>query len=286
MKKFFLILLMLVFALPAYAEGRETTYDRVMKSGVIRCGYFTRYPIIYKNLQTGKPEGVFYEYTEALGKALGLRIEWSEELGVGDIAEAIRSRRVDAVCSAIMPHASLARHVDFIRPVFYEPLVLYAHEGDTRFDYNPSGINSPDIRLVVVEGTVPSRVVDVDFPKARKIELPQLTPLSDLWVSVATGKADVVIGETSIGKEFMANNPGKIRIIPLDHPIRFSGPGIVVEKDDYPLVRMLNLATEELLYSGRIEPILKKYEKYKGAFLRVPLPYETAPMDDVKTGQP
>jgi hypothetical protein len=39
---------------PAFAVEKESAFDRVMKSGVIRCGYWVRSPMITKDLNTGE----------------------------------------------------------------------------------------------------------------------------------------------------------------------------------------------------------------------------------------
>src|ERR1700722_20209029 len=60
---------------------KESAYDRVMRTQTIRCGYVLRTPLLVKDPNTAQLSGLFYEYVENLGKALHLKIEWSEEMG-------------------------------------------------------------------------------------------------------------------------------------------------------------------------------------------------------------
>lgn len=275
MKNIIISFFLICIASPAFsAGGEESAYDRIMRTQTLRCGYFTRVPMTYKNLETGQIDGIYHDYTEALGKALGLKIEWVEEVGAGDAVTAIQTRRVDAVCSAIWPVSARAVHVDFVRPIFYEPLFLYAKEGDARFDnVDKSKINSPDVSFIAVDGTAPAKIADADFSKAKKIYLPELSPLSDIFVSLSAGKGDLVLAEPFIANDFIKHNPGKIRQVLLGRPLRYAGSGIMIPANEYRLVRMFDLATEELLQTGQIEEILKKHATYKGALLSLALPY-------------
>jgi hypothetical protein len=89
------ILFWIVACVPAvYAQ--DTVYDRVMKSQTIRCGYGLWSVYLHKDPNTGKMGGIYYDYMEALGKNLGLKIEWTEEVGWGDYIAGLKGDRFDA----------------------------------------------------------------------------------------------------------------------------------------------------------------------------------------------
>ena len=272
MKK--LLLAFMLLSAPAHAAEKQSAYDRVIKNGTIRCGYITRAPVFTVSPQTGEKGGIYYEYVEALGRALNLKIDWAEEIGWGDAVEALKTGRIDAFCSGLWPVAHRAPHMDFVTPILFEPLYIYAREGDTRFDNNKAAINDPSVTIVSVEGGAPWIVAQKDFPKAKLLTLPQLSPISDMYQSVLTGKADVTLAEPASFGDFNDKNPGVMRRVVTDHPLRAFGPSIAVKTGEIQFRRMMDLGTEELRQTGEIDAIINKYETHPGVYFRPAKDYE------------
>lgn len=63
MKKLLLAIVLLFFStLSVQAkDAHETAYDRIMRTGVIRCGYIPYAPGLTKDLKTGEFGGIFYD---------------------------------------------------------------------------------------------------------------------------------------------------------------------------------------------------------------------------------
>ncbi len=115
---------------PTLENSPNKTYDRVMQTKTLRCGYGVWPPFIDKDANTGKMSGIFYEYVEALGKNLGIKMIWSTELGTGEFISALQSGRIDAMCASIWPNAVRAKDIDFVRPVYFSPIYAYARSND------------------------------------------------------------------------------------------------------------------------------------------------------------
>ena len=280
MRRIVLAALIALFAFPAFPAfaadkgNRESAYDRVMRTGTIRCGYGIRTPLLVKDPNTGVFSGLFYDYVENIAKALGLKVEWTEEIGWGDIIEALRNNRVDAFCSGLWPVSRRVVYLDFVKPVIYEPLYLFARNDYKHIDPDLSVLNSPDVTFVGIEGSTTYIVAERDFPRAKKISLPQLSPVTDGFMNVITGKADVVIADLATAAEFEKNNPGKLRSLRSERPVRAFGLSIAVDGNEDRLKRMLDLATEEFLQTGTMDTMLDGRAINKGSFLRVREPYE------------
>lgn len=250
-------------------EEKESAYDRVMRTGTIRCGYMVVPPFLIKDIHTGAISGIFHDYVEALGQSLHLKIDWAEETGFGDFPAALTNARIDSMCSGIWPNASRARAVDFVHPIFYIGIYPYARTEDKRFDNHPETINSPSITVATIDGEMAGLLAAADFPKAKPLSLPQQTGKTDMFVNVETGKADVTFSDPVSMAPYMIHNPGKLRQIPVSAPLRVFGNTIAIAQGQDKFRRMLDTATEELLASGQIEKILAKYEQYPGTLLRV-----------------
>jgi ABC-type amino acid transport substrate-binding protein len=257
------------------APAKETTYDRVMRTQTIRCGYVVWTPFLVKDPNSGKLSGLFYDYTEALGEALHLKIEWTEEEGWGDFPAALNGGRIDAMCGGSWANSTRAREIDFVHPIIYQQTYAWVRAGDTRFDNNLDAINNPAISVVFVEGSTQAVIAAHDFPKAKPVPLPELTSLADTLVSLADGKADVGLVSAEAGYQYTLNNPGKVRRVEAKMPLRIFGNSLAVPGGEERLRRMLDNATNELLASGQIEKMIGDYGKVTETWLRVAQPYQT-----------
>lgn len=260
---------------PASAQEKASVYDRVIKSGEIRCGYFVAPPYMIKDPNTGALSGISHDYMEALAGQLGLKINWVTEIGLGDFVTALESDRIDAMCTNLWAGPDRARVVDYVTPITYHAVYAYTREDDTRFDNDYSKINDPSVAISYLDGDIAGNVADHDFPAAKKVTLPQLSPPSDAMLAVIDGKADVTIWSEEVIKKFNENNPKKLRQIPSKFPLRVFEEVIFVKRGEYDFVKMLDHTTRFMIDNGAIEAILKKYESQHSSFYRTSTPYET-----------
>ncbi|MDR3425089.1 MAG: transporter substrate-binding domain-containing protein [Alphaproteobacteria bacterium] len=253
---------------------RETAFERVMRTNTLRCGYGIWAPGLVKDLKTGELSGIFYDYLEAIGKHTGLKIEWTEEVGWADFPTALNNGRIDAMCFGAWPRANMAREVMYTEPIYYLPFYAYVRSDDGRFDHAADKINSPDITISVMDAEMSSLLASTYFPKAKVFSIPQLSDASTLLLNVATGKADVTFTDAWTATAFMKQNPGKLKVVPLDRPLQVFGHTIPVAQGETALVSFLNTATNELIDSGELDVIIKKYEDMPGVLLHLPHPYD------------
>lgn len=244
-----------------------------MRTHTIRCGYAIWPPLIIKDINSGQLSGTEYDYMEALGKALNLKIEWPEEIGWADFPAALASGRIDAFCAGTWPTASRAREVDFTLPISYQQFVAFARADDKRFDNALAAINDPSVTIATQDGEISAIIAASDYPKAKTVQLPALASGSELFTNVATGKADVTLSESIVGELYNESNPNKIRRIATASPLGVYGNTIAIERGQDEFRRMLDTATQQMLYNGQIEKILAKYEQFTGTLLRVAPPY-------------
>ncbi len=250
-----------------------TTYDRVIKSRLIRCGYDIWPPIISKDINTDRLSGIFYDYMEAIGKNLDFKIEWINGITYANYFSELDYNRIDAMCAGIWPIGTTITAVDFTDPLYYIAINAYTRAGDTRFDNDLSILNDSRYTIADIDGLVPARIAAQDFPKAQTLSLPATSPASDMLLSVADGKADITFTDAITAGDFSKNNLNKLRLVPRKMPIRVFGNTIAVGKNNEPFLRMLNNATQELRDSGAIDRILDQYEPYQNSFQRIIKPY-------------
>ncbi len=257
----------------AMAEKKESVYDRVTASGTLRCGYFIWPPAVMKDEATGELTGFIVDYFEALGQALDLEVEWSQELNFSTYLQDLNAGRYDIECSGGWPNASRGKLVDYTTPIGYLPMYGYTRADDTRFDNNLDAINNPDVRYVAIDGETSAHIRKRRFPNSTLVSLPQITPFTDLLLNVETGKADVAVIDASQAYGYLSANPGSIRRVASD-PIRVLQMNAGVAQNNFEFLEMIDTATKELIYDGVIDQILNKYDPTQTQILRLTDPYE------------
>ena len=252
---------------------KETAFDRVMRTGTIRCGYASAPPLLMKDPNTGVVSGIGYEVMESLGKALSLKIDWAEEIGWATFPAALHNGRIDAFCVGAWPSAARAREIDQTLPLSYQPYYAYARADDFRFDNRIEAINDPAITISVMDGDTSQIISRSDFPKAATVSLVETANPDEMLINTITNKTDVAFVEPVFATRFDSNNPGKVRRI-VSAPLRVFGNVYFIAQGEDKLRQMLNTALTEQLSSGAVEKIIQKYEKVPGSILRVAPPYK------------
>lgn len=254
-------------------KKEESVYDRVMRTGKIRCGYGVYNPLFFIDPNTGEFSGLFYEITERIGKILGLEIEWSEDAGWGGAPiEGLRTNRFDMV-STIYPNAERGVHIDFSMPFFYSGLGVYVRNNDHRFDNNLERLNSPDVKIATMDGEMSAIIAATEFPRAKVLSVPQLTEFTFIPMNVVERKADVTFMDEFIAQAFLKNHPGTLRNITEGQPIRVFENPFSFKRGEFEFARMINIAIAELHNNGEIERLLRKYDGHHTGFYPVAKPY-------------
>jgi ABC-type amino acid transport substrate-binding protein len=260
-------------------QSQETVYSRVIKAGKIRCVYVVYPPGAIKDPNTGKLSGIAVETIEEVGKNLGLKIEWTEEVGWGTMIEGLETNRYDLVVSGIWPNASRAKLVSFSEPLYYSGIGVYVRQNDSRFSGDLGAFNSENIKIATIDGEMSDIIARGQFPRAQRVSLPQLSDVSQVLLNIAQGRADVTFVEPYIGNQFLQNNPGSVKNLVPQKPIRIFGNTVMFRRGQPEFESMLNTAMVELINSGFVDGLVDKYETFPGALFRRSLPYRTSGPD-------
>ncbi|MDD5586861.1 MAG: transporter substrate-binding domain-containing protein [Alphaproteobacteria bacterium] len=246
----------------------ETVYDRVTRTGVIRCGY-TPYSVgLMKDPNTGKLGGIYYDIVQELAKNLSLKAEYVEEVGWGQQIEGLNNDRFDLICSPTSLNSGRARAADFTIPLYYSPVTIWARANDARFDGNMAAINDPSVKISTLDGEQTAVFARNFFPKAQQVALPQMSPFSDLMMQVTANKADVTFAEPFAVHEFMETNPNSLRQVKTAKPLVIVPNVMPVKRDQFAFKEMIDNGLRELFNTGFIDRAIDKYEKYPNSYVR------------------
>jgi ABC-type amino acid transport substrate-binding protein len=253
---------------------KQSLYDRVIQSGKIRCGYVVAFPGCVKDPNTGKLGGIGVDALELVAKKLGLTVDWSEEVGWGTMMEGLRAGRYDVVGVPLWTNPNRAKQAAFSKSLYYSPIFPYGRKGDNRFNGHLEKINSPTIKIATIDGETGQVIADSDFPKASRLSMTQMTDLSQLFLSVATKKADIAFAEPVVVDQYLHNNPGSVENASPNKPVRLFPNCWMFNRDELEFKAMLDTVLDEVINSGAMDKIISKYEPSPDLIYRVALPYQ------------
>jgi ABC-type amino acid transport substrate-binding protein len=253
--------------------NNEPAFERVMRTKTIRCGYVITSPYNRKDPNTGKLSGISTEVIEELAQRLNLKVEWTEELDWVTYISGLKTGRYDVFCGGGYAVWQEIVDAELIGPMFYTSITPWVRADDHRFDADNALLNDPTVIVSALDGSIASNLAARDFPKAKILSAPPQTDYTFNPLNVSTHKADVTILEGQIGYEYLAANPGTLRPLHPDKPLKVFPVSFLVLKGEMQLQSMLNNALTQMVYDGGVEKILQKYESFPGVYLRVAKPF-------------
>jgi len=258
----------------ASLTGKETAYERILRTETIRCGYTSWNPLFYIDPSTGNMKGIFHDMMEETGRRLGLKIVWQEEIGWGSVVEAVKTGRVDMACSGYWLNPARIRSVSSSAAQLYTPIYAWGRQDDKRIFKNMDDLNSDQMTVVSIDGSAENQTVAKRFPRVKSLALPELDTNSDELESLLTHKADFIVLDSATTDNYIVHNPGKIRNLFPDQPLVVFPNVMLLPPEEPQLKEMIDDMMHNIEYDGTLDAILSSYGEQK-AFLRNAKP--TAP---------
>lgn len=241
--------------------AEESAYARVVRAGVLRCGYGVSPPRLVKDPNTGKLSGVDFDIWERIGQELGVKIDWVEDSGWGSFIQDLKNGRFDAFCSEMFPDPARIKFLSLTDPVMYTAQYAHVRADDFRFDGRADLLNSEAATLAVIEGDVSALVEARKFPRARVLSLPQTATVSDMFLSVATGKASVVFLDRAMFLALDRAHPGKLRRVANIPPGLFFATYFGFNAGEVQLRDAVNAALRSIVDDGSMDAFAKKVDE-------------------------
>lgn len=196
----------------------------------------------------GQRTGFDIELTEALAKAMGKKIAWTD-IDFKGLIPAIISGRADAAMSAIYITDARKQAVDFTDSYYAGGLVVL-----TKKDSPINTLKDLDGKRVTVQvGTKSVNFLQQNYPKVQRVEVEKNQEMFNL---VAIGRADAAVTGKPAAKLFAQRNPGfKV----LDQQITTEAYGIAVSKNEPKLTQAFNQALKTIKANGVYQKLVDKW---------------------------
>jgi polar amino acid transport system substrate-binding protein len=257
MRHLIIFLSLTFFIVPSFATEKESAYDRVMRTGTIRCGYAISPPVLVQDANTGKLSGMDYEVWEAIGRNLDVKIEWVLSSGWGSFIEDLRTGRFDAFCSQIWMIPTRTKFLNVTQPVTYTFLDAYVRPDDTRFDQDINLLNDEAVKIPVIDGDVTEYMATSKFPKAFRVSLNSDADWSQLYLEVVTKKADVFFVHAAAFGSVSSGSDVKLRKINKS-PVFSFGARYAVPQGETVFRDMIDVALQSMIDDGTLSTMAKE----------------------------
>ncbi|WP_459615061.1 transporter substrate-binding domain-containing protein [Bordetella sp. 2513F-2] len=199
-------------------------------------------------VKDGKRTGFDIELVEALGQAMGKKIEWID-IDFKGLIPAIQAGRADIAVSAIYITDARKQVVDFTDPYYAGGLVVL-----TKKDGPIKSLKDLDGRKVSVQvGTKSVNFLKENHPKVERVEVEKNQEMFNL---VQIGRADAAVTGKPAAKLFAQSTTD---LTVLDEQLTTEDYGIAVSKRTPELTRDLNAALATLKQDGTYARIVNKW---------------------------
>ncbi|MCB1538143.1 MAG: amino acid ABC transporter substrate-binding protein [Alphaproteobacteria bacterium] len=255
--------------------AQETGFERMIRTRTIRASYAPYAPAMMVDPNTKAMSGIFYEIMNLVGQYLGFKVEWTGEIGWGEIADGLKAGKYDVCAANVWPTAARATRGNFSMPAYFSAAFAFVRRNETRIA-SYADINDPRVRIAVQDGDGIADIARASFPRAQIVAFPQMVDTKQRLRDVAAGKADVTFDDAHYAQLFIDANPGLVKRLATPKPLQVFANTMMFDSDDWRTKLMLDTAMSELHNSGAIERLIEKYTGRLDTFLPLARPYDSA----------
>jgi cyclohexadienyl dehydratase len=220
----------LLLSLAAYAQdaGSGSRLDDIIKRGALRVGMTGDYmPFTSLDKSTQKYRGFDVDMAEALGKALGVKIEYVQTVWP-QLMKDFEANRFDIAMGGVSITLERQKKGLFSIPIMREGKTPIARCGDIGKYQTLADIDKKGTRVIVNPGGTNER-----FARAH-IKDADITVFSDntaIFDEIAKGRADLMITDASETRYQQKQHEGVLCAVHPDKPFDFSEKGYWLQRD-------------------------------------------------------
>lgn len=231
----------------------------IRSSNILRAAYFPYPPCFMVDPQTKAFSGIFFDVLTQIAELYQWKITWSEEVGYGVIVDGLNEHRFDIFGSTVWPTPERIEQASFSIPLFYSNVDTWVRSDMLEKWSKKDMHNDAYFRIAIKEDDISDSIAQKDFPNARYVRVPQLSPVTALLDFVAEEKADATFVEPYLAQNYMANNHHSLATIPTYSPIRTFPNTFMMRKGESDLQALMNTALQSMIDKGTIRQLIKKY---------------------------
>jgi cyclohexadienyl dehydratase len=218
----------LMFAAGASAETAGTRLDHIISNGTLRVGMTGDYrPFSFLNPSTSKFEGFDVDLAEALGKAMGVKVEFVKT-SWPTMMKDFEADKFDLVTGGVSITLDRQKKGMFSTPIMREGKTPIARCGDVSKYQTLEQIDKPEVRVIVNPGGTNERFARTNLKSAK------ITVYQDnvtIFDQIAKGDADLMMTDASETRFQQKLHAGVLCAVHPDQPFDFSEKGLWMQRD-------------------------------------------------------
>ena len=246
-----------------------------MATRTLRCAYDSLPPFITVDPATKKVSGMLYDITNEIGKRLGIKVDWVEDAGYGEIAAGMAAGRYDAFCGVLWQTPTRAGAMSFTAPLYKNKVFPCVRGDSTLYDKSTAALNAPDKTFAGYDGDVSYQMPQTIFPKAKVQSLPANMSFAEAMMSITTKKIDAIATcDPIVVDAFNEHNPHGLKVADPTHPITVVPIVLALPLGDEKLKSMTDSAIFAMTADGTMEKMIRQYlNKYIDNTIILAKPY-------------
>jgi cyclohexadienyl dehydratase len=219
----------LLTANPAQAQQETSRLDQIVKRGTLRVGLTGDYaPFSLFDSRTGKFEGFDVDMAEALGKAIGVKVEFVKTAWP-QLARDFEADNFDIAMGGVSITLDRQKKGFFSTPIMREGKTPIARCGDTAKFETLEKIDQPGIRVIVNPGGTNERFARAHLKNA---EIAVYGDNVTIFDQIAKGDADLMMTDASETRYQQKLHPGVLCAVHPDRPFDFAEKAYWLQRDE------------------------------------------------------
>jgi cyclohexadienyl dehydratase len=243
------------FVTPAIAQAPASRLDSIVAAGTLRVGMTGDYrPFTFFNKETSKFEGFDVDMAEALGKALGVKVEFVQT-SWPTLMKDFEADKFDVATGGVSITLDRQKKGYFSVPMMREGKTPIARCGDVSKYQTIADIDKPGVRVIVNPGGTNER-----FARAHLKNAPIEVYKDNITIfdQIAAGKADLMMTDSSETLFQQKQHPGVLCSVHPDKPFDFAEKAIWIQRDQ-PLKEFVDQWLHIMRETGGFNAVFAKY---------------------------
>jgi polar amino acid transport system substrate-binding protein len=229
---------------------------QIVENKTLRVGYELYPPYTIKDPSTGKLTGFSVDLADYIAREAGWKVEWIQTSPGTKIPD-LQAGKFDVMTEPIFRTIPRATQVCFSRPyAYFGDAAGIVKRGDARFNVIED-LNKKGVTIAVRQGYTDQTFAADNLPNA-SIRALNVDDVSQLFVEVVAGKADVALADLEQVKAFAAAHVGEVEARFVDPAPSYIPAGLMLRQGDFTFYNFLNVSLEYMEANGDISRLNHK----------------------------
>jgi len=242
------------FTLSAPQSWAGAVLDRIVEKKVIRVGMSGDQAPLNAKAINGQTIGFEVDFARLLARALDVELE-VVNVPFGELQEALREGRVDAVMSGMSITPERARNLAFVGPYLVSGKSLVTRQSSLASAQDPAEISRKEIKIAVLANSTSQSFVEKHAPDATIVPVDHYDAAIEMLIK---DEVSAMVADMPACLLAVLRNPNA-GLLTTTRPLKLEPIGMAVDARDEELRNLLDNYVVALERSGVVNVLRKKW---------------------------